>query len=225
MADRQPEIQLAQAEDPEERAARERIRKQEEERERARKRELEEQEAEDRKRDEKRRAEREAEADAHRKLVEETQAEVRKEAEDRERVAAANETEDRRIAAQKKFIAIAWSAVHCGALEDRKNALTEIAAEKKYARQAGVVNLGNLEEQKTKLRETDAEIKNALGWLRRYKAKPLSCTAPGEIALYMTCREAGVLPAYGPFDQDDGCLKEIPQRLMRVVQLITAGEQ
>lgn len=74
----------------------------------------------------------------------------------------------------------------CGGDEARRQALAAIAKERRYSKQAGVVNLSLLEALKEDLRQADDQIAAARTALKSVGGKPTSCRHP-DVALLSTC--------------------------------------
>lgn len=68
-----------------------------------------------------------------------------------------------------------WSESLCDGVWRKKCALAAIAAEKKLAKRAGVVNLRLLQDQKEILKDAENDIREAQRELKAMKMKPLAC--------------------------------------------------
>jgi hypothetical protein len=108
-----------------------------------------------------------------------------KEAERRQQAEEAAEREEQR----KKDLAEAeedpevmravWSLVICYWADVRADALREIAAEKKYSKIGGAVNLARLHGEQDRIRVADERTERAKSALGDFRAKPLSCKHKG----------------------------------------------
>jgi hypothetical protein len=131
-----------------------------------------------------------AEEEARRKWREESQweaAKARQEEVERqqqiEKESAEREEQRKKTLAEAeedpKVMQAIWSLVICYWADVRADALREIAAEKKYSKIGGVVNLARLHGEQDRIRLADERTERAKSALADFRARPLSCKHKG----------------------------------------------
>jgi len=127
---------------------------------------------------------------------------ARKEAEEKardERNATIEAQESERISnlmLEPKMMQFVYSAQLCTGQEDRTEAMTEIAKEKKYSAIGGVVKLREMYSLQQSLRGADEQIKAAKYWLKNIKRGALGCNNK-YVQVIMSCAKGEQLEQCG----------------------------